>query len=193
MDITLVEGPLEVWWAPIGETFPTIDQPPVGNWLLIGSSGKKNYTEDGVTVSTNQTIEQWRGSNTVARKAFRTEEDIIVTVTIADLSIDQVRRALNENQITSTPPGAGVAGHDEINLNRGPKVNTISLLVRGNGVSPDFDGGNVQFELDEVYEAGSQEMQFTKSGPAGVLLEFHAVEIANGNVGRLRTQTAAPT
>lgn len=192
--LVLVNGPLELWSAPVGEAFPAIDAAPAGNWAKIGTSGDKNYTEDGVSVSPSQTVEAWRSlGGTFSRKAFRTEEDLIVTVTMADLSLSQVRRALNENAITSTAAGVGVAGHDEINLNRGPTVNTIALLVRGTGNSPQFDGGNVQFELDEVYEGGSQEMSFVKGGPVGVLLEFHALEDASGNVGRLRTETADPT
>lgn len=190
MDKTLVAGPMDIYFAPVGEAFPAIDQAPAGNWALVGTSGKKNYTEDGVVVNTNQTLEQWRGSNTVPRKVFRTEEDIVVVVTMADLSIDQVRRALNENSITSVASAVGVAGNDEINLNRGAKVNTIALLVRGTGNSADFEGGNVQFELNEVYEGASQEIALAKGGPAALQLEFHAIEDASGNVGVLRTQTA---
>lgn len=191
-DLNIVNGPLSLYFAAVGTAFPLVDDDPPTGFTLIGTSGAKNYMEDGVSVAMNQSIEAFRGlGSTIPLKAFRTEEDLVVTVQMADLTLAEVRRALNENAVTNTSASSGIPGKDEINLNRNADVNTIALLVRGLGKSPQFATGNLQFELDKAYEGGSQEMTFVKGEPAGVLLEFHALEDDAGNVGRLLVQTAA--
>jgi len=190
-DLNIINGPLELYFAPVGTSFPLVDDDPPTGFTLIGTSGDKNYMEDGVSVAMNQSIEAFRGlGSTTALKAFRTEEDVVITVQMADLTLAEVRRALNENAVTNTVAASGIPGKDEINLNRGLTVNTIAILVRGVGKSPQFATGNLQFELDKAYEGGSQEMTFVKGDAAGVLLEFHALEDDSGNVGRLIAQTA---
>ena len=191
-DLNIINGPLSLYFAAVGTAFPLVDDDPPTGFTLIGTSGAKNYMEDGVSVAMNQSIEAFRGlGSTIPLKAFRTEEDLVVTVQMADLTLAEVRRALNENAVTNTSASSGIPGKDEINLNRNADVNTIALLVRGLGKSPQFETGNLQFELDKAYEGGSQELTFVKGEPAGVLLEFHALEDDAGNVGRLLVQTAA--
>ncbi|KKL56636.1 hypothetical protein LCGC14_2243430 [marine sediment metagenome] len=190
-DRNIVNGPLSLYFAAVGTAFPLVDDDPPTGFTLIGTSGAKNYTEDGVSAAFNQSIEVFRGlGSTTALKAFRTEEDLVISVQMADLTLAEARRALNENAVTNTPAASGVPGTDEIRLDRGVDVNTIALLVRGIGKSAQFEGGNLQFEFDKVYEAASQEMTFVKGEPAGVLLEFHALEDDSGNVGRWFNQTA---
>ncbi len=190
-DLNIINGPLSLYFAAVGTAFPLVDDDPPTGFTLIGTSGAKNYTEDGVSVAMNQSVEEFRGlGGTIPLKAFRTEEEVIVTVQMADLTLAEVRRALNENAVTNTAAASGIPGSDEINLNRGVDVNSIALLVRGLGKSPQFATGNLQFELDKAYESGSQELTFVKGEPAGVLLEFHALEDDSGNVGRLLVQTA---
>ena len=190
-DRNIVNGPLSLYFAAVGTAFPLIDDDPPTDFTLIGTSGAKNYMEDGVAVAMSQSIEVFRGlGSTAPLKAFRTEEDLVVTVKMADLTLAEVRRALNENAVTNTSASSGIPGKDEINLNRGVDVNTIALLVRGIGKSAQFETGNVQFEFDKVYEAASPELIFLKGEPVGVSLEFHALEDDAGNVGRWSNQTA---
>jgi hypothetical protein len=47
----VIAGPLEVWVAPVGETFPDVNDAPTGNWTKVGTSGVRSISEDGVTVS----------------------------------------------------------------------------------------------------------------------------------------------
>lgn len=191
-DLNIITGPLSLYFASVGTSFPLVDDEPPTGFTLIGTSGAKNYMEDGVAVALNQSIETFRGlGSTTALKAFRTEEDLVITVQMADLTLAEVRRALNENAVTNTAAGSGVPGTDEIRLDRGVDVNTIALLIRGIGKSAQFETGNLQFEFDKVYEGASQELTFVKGEPAGVQLEFHALEDDNGNVGRWFNQDAA--
>ena len=190
-DRNIINGPLSLYFAAVGTAFPLVDDDPPTGFTLIGTSGAKNYMEDGVSLAFNQTVEAFRGlGSTTALKAFRTEEDLMISVQMADLTLAEVRRALNENAVTNTPAASGVPGTDEINLNRGVDVNTIALLVRGIGKSAQFEAGNVQYEFDKVYEAASPELIFVKGEPVGVSLEFHALENDAGNVGRMSNQTA---
>jgi len=191
-DRNIVNGPLSLYFAAVGTAFPLLDVDPPAGFTLIGTSGAKNYTEDGVSVAMNQSVEVFRGlGSPTALKAFRTEEDLVITVQMADLTLAEVRRALNENAVTNTAPASGIPGTDEIKMNRGADVNTIALLVRGIGKSAQFDSGNLQFEFDKVYEGASQEMTFLKGDAVGVMLEFHALEDDNGDIGRWFNQTAA--
>ena len=190
-DLNIINGPLSLHFAATGTAFPLVDDDPPTGFTLIGTSGAKNYMEDGVSVAMNQSIEAFRGlGSPTALKAFRTEEDLVITVQMADLTLAEVRRALNENAVTNTAAASGIPGKDQINLNRGVDVNTIALLVRGINKSAQFDGGNMQYEFDKVYEGASQEMIFVKGEPAGVSLEFHALEDDSGNIGRWLNQTA---
>lgn len=185
-DLQVVNGPLELWWAATGTAMPAVGaDPAAGGFTKIGSSGKDNYTEDGVSISTSQTVEQFTPlGRTAPTKAFRTNEDLTVQVTLADISLAQVRLALNQNAITTN------AGNKQISLNRGVDVTFIALLVRGTGKSAEVATFNLQFELFKVYEGASQELSFVKGEPAGVLLEFHALDDLTNGVGILRGQTS---
>ena len=190
-DLNIVTGPLSLYFAAVGTAFPLIDDDPPTDFTLIGTSGAKNYMEVGVSIAMNQSTEAFRGlGSTTALKVFRTEEDLVISIQMADLTLAEVRRALNENAVTNTSASSGIPGKDEINLNRGVDVNTIALLVRGIGKSAQFEAGNLQFEFNKVYEAASPELIFLKGEPAGVSLEFHALEDDAGNVGRWSNQTA---
>lgn len=193
-DLTILNGPITLWWAPVGTSFPAIDTDPGVEWTKIGTSGAENYSDDGVAVSLNQTVEMWRGlGSTVAKKAFRTEEDPVISVTMVDLTLDMVRLALNQNQVTDEAASTGTAGHRELNLERGLDVSTVALLARGVGKSPELAGANLQFEMPEVFEMASQELSWVKGDGVGVLLEFHALKDSNGDVGFLRYSHEAAT
>ncbi len=185
-EIEIVNGPLSLYWAPVGEAFPVVSAAPAGNWLLIGTSGAFNYTEDGVTVANDKTLEFFRSlASGFPRKSFLTEADINITVIMADLTLTQMRVALNQNTVT-------VGGaEDSIELDVGLDPVEIALLVRGTGKSPQLLGGNMQYELPRVVEQNSQELGFVKGEPAGVEMMFTVIyDEGNPNpAGRLVVQT----
>lgn len=180
-DISILNGPLELWFAPTGTAFPGVDDDPSLSFTLIGSSGDKSYTEDGVVVSIDSTTEEFTPLGGVfPRRAFITNRSLAVTVTLADLSLDQVRLAFNQNVVTTN------VNDREISLDGGVELNCFALLIRGTGKSPEVEGDNMQFELFQVREAGSQEITFVKGEPAGVALEFLALDDPTNGVGVLR-------
>ncbi|MBW8638997.1 hypothetical protein K1W69_17505 [Hoeflea sp. WL0058] len=189
----IIAAPFTVWFAPVGEAFPTFDADPAGNWAKIGTSGDENYSEDGVTVVHSQTTEKTRVLGTTGpRKAFRTQEDMMVRFTLFDMTLENYKHALNGNPVTTTAAGSGTAGFKKIGLRQGLEVSTMALLVRGNASAygPDW---KAQFEVPRCFQSGSPEQVFRKGLPAGLALAFDALEdssaaSADERFGRLKIQ-----
>ncbi len=170
----IIAAPFEIYIAPVGESFPAVTlEPPVGNWVLIGTSGDKSYREDGVTVEHAETIEDFRGlGSTGIRKSFRTDEDITVSADVVDLTFEEYSRALNFNSVS-------VDSDDKtIDLYKGQVVLYRALLVRGNGVGP-YGDYNMQFELPRVRPNSTPSVVFQKGTPAGLALSFMVMEDLN--------------
>lgn len=188
MRLEIINGPLEIYWAPVGEAFPAVDAAPAGNWALIGSSGSTNYTEDGVSIVFDKTFDVFRGlGNTYPLKAFLTETDAFVRVALADMTLAQMRMAFNLNAVAVD---AGPPAINSVDLNISTTLSEMALLVRGASKSPEFATGNLQFELNRVVETGSHELNFVKGDAASVNLEFQMMLDDNDAVGRLVAQTA---
>lgn len=190
----IILAPFEVYIAPVGESFPAIDaEPPGGNWTLIGTNGNVNYGEDGVTVQHGESVEDIRMLGATGPvKAARTEESLVVSFNLHDISFEHYKYALNLNTVTdnaaATPPDK------EINTYKGHDVATRALLVRG--VSPYGDGWNLQYEVPRVRPGGEPEVTYAKGEPAGLSLEFNALIDLNAasdaeRFGRIRAQSAA--
>jgi len=98
----IIAAPAKIWVAPVGTAFPVIDVVPNTDWTLLGKAGDKNISEDGVTISHPQSVEVLRAlGSTGPRKIIRTEEDLMVSFTLLDLTLEMYRRMLNNNAITA--------------------------------------------------------------------------------------------
>lgn len=184
----VIAGPFEVYQAAVGEAFPVIDVTPAGNWAKIGTSGDRNITEDGVTVKHEQEIEEFRGlGGTGPQKVFRTSEDLIVSFTLADLTLEQYRLTLNGNTVTDTAASSGVAGHRDLYMYRGLDVSQVALLIRG-AFSP-YGQFNMQFEIPVCFQMGSPEVVFQKGTPAALAFEYKAIEDPNASTEKARFGT----
>jgi hypothetical protein len=192
----IIAAPFTVWWGEIGVDFPLIDATPDTNdWNLVGSSGDLNYEDGaGVTVGHNQSITKWRAlGDCGVRKAFRTEEDQTVKLTLVDMTLEQYAHALNMNTVDTVPAG-GEAGYKKIGLSRGFSIKTVQLLVRG--PSPEMPDGVAQYEIPRCMQTGSPEVVYKKGTPAGLALEWTALVDADAQdeserFGRLLIQTDA--
>lgn len=166
----LIAHPLTIWLAPVGTDFPDLDADPTGAWQLLGKSGDRNFTEDGVTVTLSQSIETFTpAGGTMARKAWRTESGVIVGVTVADVRADIMKFALNGNTDVS------LAGETSVSLLRGIDVTEYALLARGQ--SPLDNDAAGQFQVPRCVVDGEPEIQWTKGGdPAAIEFDFMALE-----------------
>ena len=188
MSIEILNGPMSVYWAPVGEAFPAINAAPAGNWTLLGASGDKNYTDDGVVIETSNSHEFFRPlGSPFPRKAFLTESDVMVRVNMADMILGNIRTGMNQNAVTVD---AGPPAIQHISFDVSGDVNDIALLIRGDGKSPSFATGAIQFELNRVIETGNHELTFVKGEPAAMALEFQALLDTANAIGRIVVQTA---
>jgi hypothetical protein len=149
---------------------------PAVDWIKVGTSGDLSETEEGVTISHSQSINKVRAAgSTGPRKAFRSEEDLMIALTLMDISLEQYKLAMNGNAIATTAAGVGTVGFKSLKLYRGVNVATFALLVRG-VASAYGDGWNAQYQVPACYQSGDAELVYTKGEPAGLALEFTALE-----------------
>ncbi|PAL20222.1 hypothetical protein [Sphingopyxis sp. GW247-27LB] len=190
----IVSGPLTLYLAPVGTAFPLIDAAPAAEWKMVGTSGDKNYSDDGVSVQHSQSINKVRPAGSVgARKALRTEEDMMVTVTLWDNTLEQYALALSGVDPAATAAGVGTAGFKKIGLSRGEEVKQYALLARGKSAYDEKYAA--QYEVPRCYQAASPTVLYNKGVPAGIELNFDALEdlaaaIETELFGRLIMQTA---
>ena len=176
----IVAQPFTLWVAAVAEAFPEIDEDPEAGWTKVGVSGDLNYTEDGVTITHSQTVEAWRAlGSTGPRKAFRTEEELRIAMTLADLTLEAYTLALNYNTVTPVVADVDTGGYKSMGLSRGLDLPQRALLVRGGG-SPYGAGTvqtwNMQYEVPIAVQVSEPEVVFVKGEPAALALEFMALE-----------------
>lgn len=192
----IIAAPYIVYYAVIGESFPIIEAAVAGNWIKIGTSGDRNYTEDGVTISHGQTIEEFRSlGSTGPIKAFRTEESFKVAFNVADLTLEEYKLVLNSGTVTDTAAGSGAAGHRAIDIWQGMDVTRLAILIRG-VFSPYGAAWNSQLEIPVAYQSASPDVVFQKGTPAALSMEFTALEdpsaaAAANRFGAIRVQDEA--
>lgn len=184
----LVTAPLELYWAPSGTAFPAVNaDPTAASFTLIGTGGSLNYSEDGISLSWETTTEDVNVLGDIDPVCVVvTGRDMRVSVTMLDHSLDQLRLAFNNNATAQDPGPPSVT---TLSLDTGSDLTQLALLVRGEGKSPEFAGGNFQWEFDPVVEVAAKELTYVKGQPAGVALEFRVLA-GPSSVRRLVAQDA---
>lgn len=175
--IEIINGPFDVYLAPVGEAYPDISEAPAGNWEKVGVNASRHYNEEGVKFGSEQDIEERYGAGgTEVLKISRIRERAKVTFTLFDLSSGEYVKAFNlANTTTDTAPGSGAGGHQSFGILRGLAVTSNALLVRGENLSPDMITENKQIEMPAVVQVANLEIVFTKGGEAGLLFDLQAV------------------
>jgi hypothetical protein len=185
----IIAGPATVYLAPTGTAFPLIDAAPSGSWSQLGK------TEGGVTVTYDYDIELLMvDQNSGPQKAIRTEEHLIVAFSLAELSLEQYAKALNNATVTDTPPGGGTAGFRFFKTRQGFDVALFAMLVRG--PSP-YMNAFMQYEIPVVCQTGAPTISFVRDDKSVLELEWEAIEDRAAatdadRFGVLRAQDAAP-
>lgn len=181
----IVAAPYTLYLAPVGTDFPAIDDDENtfdGDWFRVGDSGAKDYTEDGVTVTHGQSLNYFRGAGATApRKAFRTEEDLTIALSLADTSPEQYAKLLNDAAIQTTAPSSGVAGEKRFAMWRGLQVAQFALLARG--MSPVDNDLASQYEVETAIADGEFAPKYTKGDPAVLAVQFRALDAAGDGTG----------
>ena len=172
----IIGAPLTLWLGPIGTAFPAVDAVPGAGWTKVGTNGDRNYEEGGVTTSHAKTFNKVRTAGASGPvKAFLSEEDLMFRVTLLDLTLEQYQLALNGNTVTTVAPGTGTVGTKKIGLSEDVgRTKEYALLARG--LSPYNEALAMQFCIPRVYQSGAPEVVFRKGQPAGLALQFEALE-----------------
>ena len=175
----IIAAPFTAWWAPVGTAFPALGAVPAGDWTLIGTSGAESYDPEGVSIEHGQDVNAVRPlGSTAPIKAFRREEDLVVTFTIWDVTLEQYRLGLNSNEVTTVAAGAGTIGTKSVQFYKGAQVATMALMLRS-GVSPYGDAMSMQYELPNCFQSGNPQPAFRKGEPAGLEFEFTGLKDPN--------------
>lgn len=169
--------PYEVMGAPhslyigaAGLARPAIGDAPAGGWVLVGTAGNRSYAEEGVRVNSPAAYNYFRGLGSAApRKAFRAEEDVIIQVTLADLTLEQLATAFNK--LASDVVETGITR--KLGLSRGLGVQTVALLVRG--PSPYMDDGHSQWWVPQACNVTSIELAMRRDNATTYPIEFRAI------------------
>jgi hypothetical protein len=183
----IIAGPLDIYLAPVGTTFPWVDMTDAalqagGTWSYLG------YTEGGIKVAHPQTVVELRADQVTGPvKAVRSEEGLEITFDLASLTLENYAAALNRF-------GSGVSvagGNTSVPLYRGGfQVEQVALLARQGHLSPYGDEA-LQFEVPSCFQADAPEDTFTKDNKAVLATSWHVIidpdaSTADDSFGHLR-------
>ena len=109
----MVSGPLEIFTAPEATVAPAIHLPPTAPWTLLGTNGARSMSDDGVNVSFEETVESQRSlGSTAVQKQFRTEEDMMLSFSLLDVSAETFALAMSGLDITEIPAAGSTTPAD---------------------------------------------------------------------------------
>jgi len=189
----LLSCPLTLWVAPIGTAVPLVDTTPTGAWVQVGVNGANDYDSTGLTVTHNQTLATFTPVGTTAPVAvWRTDEQLEVSVTLADTTASAYALTMNNVAVTTVSATTGLPGESDVPLLQGPTVAVFALLARG--LSALNQTLNAQYSIPAVYQSANPAPVYKKGAPAELSLTFATILDPNGGgFGKLQQQSAART
>ena len=166
----VIGAPHTIYIGPAGEARPTLGATPAGNWVLLGARGNISYSEEGVRTNSPAAYNYFRGLGSAAPlKAFRSEEDVMVQVTLADLSLESLANAFNQLAEDVTESGF----KRTLNMSRGLSVLTAAVLVIG--PSPYMDDGTAQLWIPNAANVSNPEPVRRRDQATTYALEWRAI------------------
>lgn len=173
----VVGGRAQVYTAPVGTAFPAVTAAPGAGWTLLGTNGNKSVHEDGITINWEGDITQVRpAGSTGPIKAFRTSEGFSLSLTLLDMTLEQLSRALGGNQ-TVTDAGASRS----MGIYRGFHIQGYAVLVRW--PSPYDETADAQFQIPHAYFDANGETTLSKNDVSGLPLTIVSLVDADAAAG----------
>lgn len=161
----IIAGPANVWVAPVAEAYPDVDDAPAGNWSSLGQ------TDGGVSAQHSQSINLlMTDQSSGPRKAIRTEEHLVLSMVLAEITLERLAKVLNNVAVTSA---GGPPATKSIPLHAGFDVARFALLVRG--PSP-YLNANMDYRVPIVVQTEEPELVFTRENKVGVSTRWEAIE-----------------
>ena len=200
----MVSGPLTVYTAPEATPAPDLANAPVAPWSLLGTNGGRSISEDGLALEFSDTVESQRvlGSTGIV-KLFRTEEDMMMSLTLLDVSVETFALAMSGLPIDTVTPTVGaadfVATPVPLVTTSGAGVNALVATITVDATTGDITavtwaaGGTGYAVGDTItFTQGDVEGTYTLLAgdeTAGVLQALAAVTIAGTTVVRSYRET----
>ena len=187
----MVAAPMTLYIAPEATLAPELSLTPPSPWRFLGTSGSRSISDEGLTIAFNETVENQRtlGSTGIA-KQFRSEEDLMVSFGLLDVSVETFSDALSGLSVTEVASALGTAGYRRVDLLRGFNVLNQAFLVRG--FSPYADDMFAQYWIPKGYASFSGDLSYTKSGAAMIPIQVSAIEDLTYGYGQYHGQFAFP-
>ena len=136
----MVSGPLEIYTAPEATLAPLIHLPPPSPWTLLGTNGARSMSDDGVQVGFEETVESQRSlGSTAVQKQFRTEEDMMLSFNLLDVSAETFALAMSGLPVTEVAAGTEPSPFSAtpvpvVSGGTGTGAAVASIVVDDNGV-----------------------------------------------------------
>jgi len=196
----VIGNPYEVWVAPVGTTFPDVDEVPSTAdpaWEEFGTNGIDNQGDAGVTLTigggnVNKFIPAGR---VLPVKGWRTEQALSVAFSVVDTTVEQLSKILDDAAVTTVAAASGTPGKKSLSLELPIELEYVALLVRG--LSPYDDGTGAmiaQYKFTRVSQEGDIAPVYQKGTPAELACTFGIYGDVEGNDPALyEAQTAAAT
>lgn len=173
--LQIIVAPFTIYTAAVGAAFPDVATTPPVAWTILGSDGDRDYDEDGIHITHEQTVDFHRFlGSTGPRKATRSEEGLRIEVVVHNMTLEQYAKAMNAVAVTAA---AGPPATKSIPMYRGLDVAQYALLVRG--ASPYSLTGFMQYQVPVAVLDGEPEVIYNKTDPAGLTFSFYALEDPN--------------
>jgi hypothetical protein len=177
----IMGGLADIYIAMEGEPNPAVNAAPGGNWVLLGLAGKRDQSKAGVKFSYNDTLKFHSTAGATGDvKAFRTREECFLEVAIEDLTAETYAKKMNLAGIREVAAASGVAGYKSFGGKKGFDVQTWSVLLRLEGISPYGDGLNSQWLIPRCVENGQIALIFD-GGESVAELPFKYVVLEDPN------------
>ncbi len=199
-NIEIINGPFDVYHAPVGESFTDLSQTPGGNWTKFGTNASRHYGEEGVILTFEQDMEEKSfAGGTEILEYRRTLERYKCSFKLFDLVSAQMVKAFNLAIVTNdTAAGASAGGSQDFQALRGLTVTALAILIRGENKSTDLVTENIQIEIPAAIQMANLEMVINKADIAGLAFELQAkadytYNSGNSPYGQIFIGDAVPT
>jgi hypothetical protein len=177
----IIAGPAIVYVAPVGTSFPAVDEAPAVAWLRLGR------TKGGVGAQHNQTQVDLRADqDTAPAKVMRTEESMVLTFALADLTLENFGRVLNGILPTDVAPVVGppaVAGYRKMTMYQGLTVAQYAMLIRAPSpyleVLIAYESLGLDYRLTRVSQSGNPSVKFVPDDMALLETEWKVISDPN--------------
>ena len=186
--IDIIRGPARAYVAPAGTVHPDLDDDPTTPWALVAAEDNRT-TEDGVTVTFDQTYEEQMVDELSAPlEVFRTAENVSLNLKTLSMTAAAFSRALDDAAVTAVAAATGTPGYKHLELYRGLSVVNFALYVRG--PSAELDGGFGGYWIPRVYISAVGTVQHRKSGGVMLDMTFRGLYHEVSMLGRYLVQDA---